>query len=196
MSGIYSGGKQPAELVAKLRRAPEGRAGELECQARRAVVLSLVCALEPIVASIKQLERQIATAVREHPDGEIFRSLFKHPDSGVTAAIMVSEIGDCRARYPTRDALTGDAGQAAVALESGKHLARGPLTVEFSIHPDPRVVAEPDRDLLLDPRPPTAQARDLHQRGRPRSADAGLCRDLQPGRQTVKWTYTGKVLEA
>ena len=27
----YSGGKQPAELVAKLRRAPQGCAGELEC---------------------------------------------------------------------------------------------------------------------------------------------------------------------
>jgi len=34
---------------------------------------------------------------------------------------MLAEIGDCRARYPTRDALAGDAGQAAVALESGKH---------------------------------------------------------------------------
>ena len=116
----YTGRKQPAELLAKLRRAPEGRAGELECEARRAVVLSMVAALEPIVASIKQLERQIATAVREHPDGEIFRSLFKRSGSVITAAIMVAEIGDCRARYPTRDALAGDAGQAAVALESGK----------------------------------------------------------------------------
>ena len=76
----YTGGKQPAELLAKLRRAPEGRAGELECEARREVVLSLVAALEPIVASIKQLERQIALAVRTHPDGEIFRSLFKRPE--------------------------------------------------------------------------------------------------------------------
>jgi len=116
----YSGGKQPAALVAKLRRAPEGRAGELECDARRAVVLSLVAALEPIVAAIGQLERQIATTVRAHPDGEIFTSLFKHPDSVLTAAIMVAEIGDCRARYPNRDALCGDAGQAAVAIESGK----------------------------------------------------------------------------
>ena len=116
----YSGHKDPAELLARLRRAPQGRAGELECQARRAAVSSLVAALEPIVASISQLERQIALAVREHPDGEIFLSLFKHPNSVVTAATMVAEIGDCRARYPTRDALAGDAGQAAVALESGK----------------------------------------------------------------------------
>ena len=42
----YSGRKPSAELLAKLRRAPEGRAGELECDARRAVVLSLVAALE------------------------------------------------------------------------------------------------------------------------------------------------------
>jgi transposase len=83
-------------------------------------VLSLIAALEPIVAQIKQLEQQIATAIREHPDGEIFLSLFRSPRSVITAATMLAEIGDCRARYPTRDALAGDAGQAAVALESGK----------------------------------------------------------------------------
>ena len=116
----YSGHKPPAELLAKLRRAPEGRAGALECQARRSAVLSLVAALEPIVAAIHQLERQIATAIREHPDGEIFLSLYRSPRSVLTAATMLAEIGDCRARYPTRDGLAGDAGQAAVALESGK----------------------------------------------------------------------------
>jgi len=116
----YSGHKPASELLAKLRRAPEGRAGELEGQAHRAIVLSLVAALEPIVAQIKQLERQIATAIREHPDGEIFTSLFRSPRSVITAATMLAEMGDCRARYPTRDALAGDAGQAAVALESGK----------------------------------------------------------------------------
>jgi len=116
----YSGHKPASELLAKLRRAPEGRAGELEGQAHRAIVLSLVAALEPIVAQIKQLEQQIATAIREHPDGEIFLSLFRSPRSVITAATMLAEIGDCRARYPTRDALAGDAGQGAVALESGK----------------------------------------------------------------------------
>jgi transposase len=38
----------------------------------------------------------------------------------ITAAELLGEIDDCRARYPTRDALAGDAGQAAVAKESGK----------------------------------------------------------------------------
>jgi transposase len=53
-------------------------------------------------------------------DAGIFLSLFRSRRSVITAATMLAEIGDCRARYPTRDALAGDAGQAAVALESGK----------------------------------------------------------------------------
>jgi transposase len=99
----YSGHKKPGELLAKLRRAPEGRVGEAELAARRALVLSLLAAIKPLVAQIKQLDQQIASAVHEHPDGAIFLSLFK--GSVVTAAELLAEIGDCRARYPTRDAL-------------------------------------------------------------------------------------------
>ena len=116
----YSGRKTPSELLRKLRSAPEGRAGEVEINTRRQLVLALVALLEPLVAQIKQLERQIAQALDEHPDGELFRALFRDPKSVITAAELVSEIGDCRGRYPTGDALAGDAGQAAVAIESGK----------------------------------------------------------------------------
>jgi transposase len=114
----YSGKKPAGELVAKLRSAPDGRAGETEMTARRQVVLALVATLTPLVVQIRGLERQIAAAVRAHPDGEIFLSLFK--GSTITAAELLAEIGDCRSRYRTRDALAGDAGQAAVAIESGK----------------------------------------------------------------------------
>ena len=86
-------------------------------------MLTLVATIKSLNVQIKELERQIATALREHPDGAIFRSLFKGPDSVITAAQLLSEIGDCRARYPSRDALAGDAGQAAVAIESGKRKA-------------------------------------------------------------------------
>jgi transposase len=116
----YSGRQQPAQLLAKLRRAPEGRVGELELNTRRQLVLSLVATIKSLNSQIKELERQIATAIREHPDGQIFRSLFKGADSVITAAELLGEIGDCRARYPTRDTLAADAGQAAVAIESGK----------------------------------------------------------------------------
>ena len=62
----------------------------------------------------------------------------------------------------------------------------GPSAVELSVHPQARLVAQPDRDLLLDPLAPAAQARHLHQRDRPRAADARVHRDLQPDRQTVQ----------
>jgi Methylmalonyl-CoA mutase/Transposase len=38
----YSGGQKPAQLLAKLRRAPQGMVGEIELSARRQLVLSLV----------------------------------------------------------------------------------------------------------------------------------------------------------
>jgi transposase len=117
----YSGRQRPAALLAKLRAAPESRVGELELATRRQLVRSLVAMITQLNAQIAELERRIATAIREHPDGQIFTSLFK--GSVVTAAELLSEIGDCRARYPTRDTLGGDAGQAAVAIESGKRKA-------------------------------------------------------------------------
>ena len=119
----YTGRQQPAQLLAKLRRAPATRVGELELATRRQLVLSLVATIKTINEQIKQLERQIATAIREHPDGAIFLSLFKHPSSVICAAELLAEIGDCRARYPTRDTLAADAGQTAVAKESGKYKA-------------------------------------------------------------------------
>jgi len=42
------------------------------------------------------------------------------PDSWLCAATMIAEIGDCRERYPSYRALAADAGQAPVAVESGK----------------------------------------------------------------------------
>jgi len=119
----YTGRQKPVQLMAKLRRAAHGPIGELELSTRRQIVLTLVATLKTLNVQIKQLERQLATAVREHPDGAIFLSLFKKPDSVVCAAELLAEIGDCRARYPSRDALAADAGQAAVAKESGKRKA-------------------------------------------------------------------------
>jgi hypothetical protein len=117
----YSGRQKPAQLLAKLRQAPEGRVGELELATRRQLVCSLVAMIKTLNAQITELERQIATAIHEHPDGQIFLSLFK--GTVLTAAELLAEIGDCRGRYPTRDTLAGDAGQAAVAIESGKRKA-------------------------------------------------------------------------
>jgi transposase len=88
--------------------------------ARRQIVLALVSALEPIVARISELTIEIRHALDAHPDGNTFRSLFIAPDSWLCAASMLAEIGDCRDRYPSYRALAADAGQAPVAVESGK----------------------------------------------------------------------------
>ena len=116
----YPGRKHPAELLERLRHAPTGRAGELEADARRGIVLALVVALQPIVEQIRLLTSEIAHAVRSHPDGEIFLSLFRDPKSVVTAATLLAEIGDCRGRYPTAEHLAADAGMSPVAVESGR----------------------------------------------------------------------------
>lgn len=116
----YSGRRNPGELLVRLREAPAGRAGELETEARRALVLALVAALKPLVEQIKLLTSQIAGALDQHPDGPIFRSLFRDAKSVVTAAELLAEIGDRRERYPSSVPLEAIAGQSAVAVESGK----------------------------------------------------------------------------
>ena len=116
----YTGRKPAGELLERLRGGAQGRADELEMHARRDIVLALVSALEPIVARISELTIEIRHALDRHPDGRTFRSLFIDPDSWLCAATMLAEIGDCRDRYPTYRSLAADAGQAPVAVESGK----------------------------------------------------------------------------
>ncbi|MGH2968357.1 MAG: IS110 family transposase [Solirubrobacteraceae bacterium] len=116
----YCGRRTPAELLQRLRSAAHGRAEALEAEARRQAVLALVAALEPIVGRIAELTGEIRAGLAEHTDGQTFRSPFVDPKSAVCAAAMLSEIGDCRDRYPTNAALAADGGQAPVAVEAGK----------------------------------------------------------------------------
>lgn len=116
----YCGRTDPAELVVRMRAAAQGTAGPSECEARRAVVLSLLAALRPIVAEIAALTVQIRERLAAHPDAAIFRPLFRDPKTAICPATLVAEIGDCRERYPTEAALAADAGMSPVALESGK----------------------------------------------------------------------------
>jgi transposase len=116
----YPGRKPARELLERLRAGALGRAEELELAARREIVLALVSALEPIVSRINELSIEIRHALDAHPDGPTFRSLFIAQDSWLCAASMLSEMGDCRDRYPTYRTLAADGGQCPVAVESGK----------------------------------------------------------------------------
>ncbi len=116
----YCGRKSAGEPLTRLRTAPQGRPAEAEIEARRQVVLALVAALRPLVEQIRLLTSEIRGLLDQHPDGEIFRSLFRDPKSVITAAELLAEIGDHRDRHPNSSSLEAIAGQAPAAVESGK----------------------------------------------------------------------------
>ena len=161
----YCGRRTPTELLSKLRSAPQAITGELEADSRRAAVLGLTTVLRPIVEQISQLTSQIAGAVRSHPDGAIFTSFFRDPKSVITAAGLLAEIGDNRARYPTNDALAADAGQCPVTIQSGKR-----TNATFRWACDKRLRAHVN--VLADStRHWHPWAHDVYQRARARGAD-------------------------
>ena len=89
------------QLLAKLREAPAGRAGDAETRRRRTLVLALVRSLSVMVSEINRLESEIADALASHRDGPVFRSFFAAKTSVLCPAMLLAEIGDSRARYPT-----------------------------------------------------------------------------------------------
>jgi transposase len=117
----YSGRRPAAELLERLRAAPEGIAAGAESEARRDAVLGYVRVIRSLNASIKQLNRSVVAHLGEHPDNEIFTSL---PRSGhINAAQMLAEWGDCREAYDHPEAVCALAGIAPVTKKSGKHEA-------------------------------------------------------------------------
>lgn len=120
----YSGRRSPAELLGRLRAAPDGIAEGAEAEARRDAVMAYVRVIRALNAAIKDLARSVAAHLGEHPDNEIFTSL---PRSGqVNAAQMLAEWGDCREAYDGAEAVCALAGLTPVTKQSGKH-----STVQF-----------------------------------------------------------------
>jgi len=117
----YSGGREGAELLARLRAAPAGCAGQRESAAKGQLVRALVRVLEPLVAELQYLTAAVEQAVTSHPDGPLLMSF---PRAGkVNAAQMLAELGDDRARFTSPEHLAAEGGVAPVTAESGKHRA-------------------------------------------------------------------------
>ena len=109
----YSGRTDPAVLHRRLTSAPRGTAGT----DHTATTAAFVAVLSALTAQIKALD-DIAQQLARHADSQIFTSL---PRSGtVRAARLLSEIGDCRARFPTPESLACLAGVAPSTRQSGK----------------------------------------------------------------------------
>lgn len=117
----YCGRRPAAELLGRLRAAPEGIGEGAEAEARRDAVLAYVRVIRGLNAAIRDLTRSVVAHLGEHPDNEIFASL---PRSGqVNAAQMLAEWGDCREAYDGPEAVCALAGLAPVTKRSGKHHA-------------------------------------------------------------------------
>ena len=110
LTSVGSSGRiPPATLHARLTAAPR-RATGAEGAAQAHVTRALLVTLSP-------LAEQLAL----HADAHIFTSL---PRAGtIRAARLLAEIGDCRARFPTPEALACLAGVAPSPRQSGKHRA-------------------------------------------------------------------------
>ena len=129
----YSGRRSPEDLLARLRAAPIGLAGEDESEAKGEVVRAIVATLTPLVARITDLSARIRHAMAEAPDGPIVMSFPRTGQICAALAIvlepmadngsLLAELGDDRTRYLTADQLAAEAGFAPVTRQSGK--ARG-----------------------------------------------------------------------
>jgi len=114
----YSGRRPAAELLARLRAAPSGLAGDVESEARGECVKALVRALEVLLPQIAALEGAIAVALDAHPDGAVRKSF---PRAGETnAAQILAELGDVRERFPASEVLAMEGGVVPVTKRSGK----------------------------------------------------------------------------
>ncbi len=115
----YCGRRPAAELLARLRTAPSGKAGPLERETKGQLVRALVAVLRPLVAQLRELEGLIAAQLTQHPDGALLQSF---PRTGtVNAAQILAELGDDRRRFPTAEQLAAEAGVAPVTHTSGKY---------------------------------------------------------------------------
>src|SRR3954464_2558110 len=114
----YCGRRSAAELLARLRAAPTGLAGEAEAEAKGEIARALAGLLERLVAEIAKLSSRTERAVADLPDGRI---VMPFPRAGrLCAARILAEIGDVRERFPTEDQLAAEAGVCPVTHASGK----------------------------------------------------------------------------
>jgi transposase len=161
-SAGYSGRSDPAVLHARLAAAPRGATGD-DGTAQAHVTTALLTVLTTLTEQIKALSEQIAEQLALHADAHIFTSL---PRSGtVRAARLLAEIGDCRARFPTPEALACLAGAAPSTRQSGKIRA-----VNFRWSCD-KQLRDAVTDFAGDSRRASPWAQDLYQRARARGHD-------------------------
>lgn len=114
----YCGRRSPADLLARLRAARTGLAGDAEADVKGELACALVAILERLVCEIAKLSSHIENTVAQLPDGKIVMSF---PRAGrICAAQILAELADVRERFQTEDQLAAEAGVCPVPHASGK----------------------------------------------------------------------------
>ncbi|MEJ7705749.1 MAG: IS110 family transposase [Geodermatophilaceae bacterium] len=109
--------RRPGRAPRPAARRPRGLTGP-DAATNAHTTQALLAVLTSLVEQIRALTEQIGEQLDLHTDAHIFTSL---PRSGtVRAARLLAEIGDCRARFPTPEALACLAGVAPSTRQSGK----------------------------------------------------------------------------
>jgi transposase len=111
-------GRVPAQVLAERMRANllTGAPGTVAGKSFSAQ--SFTRLLQLLNSQLAEYDDAIATAVAEHPDAHIFASF---PGVGpVTTAVLLTEIGEDRARDPRPEVLLAEAGLAPVTRSSGR----------------------------------------------------------------------------
>jgi len=158
----YSGRTDPAILHARLTAAPRGITGP-DATAQACITRALHAVLITVTDQIRVLSAQIGAQLAAHTDSHIFTSL---PRSGtVRAARLLAEIGDCRARFPTPEALACLAGAAPSTRQSGKMRA---VTFRWACD---KQLRDAVTDFAADTRHASPWAADLYAKARSRGHD-------------------------
>jgi transposase len=158
----YSGRVDPTVLHTRLLAAPRGPVGA-EAEANAAITAALTAVLQTLLVQIKALSNEIETQLAAHADAHIFTSL---PRGGkVRAARLLGEIGDSRAKFPTRESLMCLAGVAPSTRQSGKSRA-----VRFRWACD-KQLRDAVTDFAADSRRANPWAANLYDRARARGHD-------------------------
>jgi transposase len=117
----YCGRRPAAELLGRLRTAPQGLAAELEAETKGEITRSLASVLERLVQQIASITTRIEHEVAQLDDGRVLMSF---PRAGrICAAQILAELGNVRERFPTDALLAAEAGVAPLTYESGKSRA-------------------------------------------------------------------------
>lgn len=158
----YSGRTDATVLHQRILNAPRG-ATSTHGTDQAHITASYVALLHTLLQQIRHQEQHIDRQLAVHADAHIFTSL---PRAGrVRAARLLGEIGDCRAKFPTPESLTGLAGAAPSTRQSGKIRVVG-----FRWACD-KQLRDAVTDFAADSRRANPWAADLYDRARARGHD-------------------------